>query len=258
MRIGWIGLGAMALGMERCAARTGHTVIGHTHGRAAQEALLTDGGSVSADLAMVVTDTDIVCINVFNEEQIGSVLCDDGVLARLSVGSTLIVHTTSPRPRASTAAGCARRRIRPRRRFQRLAAAGCRRRAHDAGGRYARIVCTRPTAARVSCFLLAPRRSARCGHATQAAQQAVVCRARASRRGRLSNCSLRGLRFTTRLRRANALRRCQPRARDPRCARHHRGKHRPAANRRRKGCGRRSIDVRFLAAVAHGFAAGDG
>jgi len=95
MRIGWIGLGAMGLGMARRAACAGHTVIGHTRGREAHKALLTDGGSLSSDLTTVVTDADVVCINVFNDEQVRSVLYDDGVLASLPAGSTLIVHTTS-------------------------------------------------------------------------------------------------------------------------------------------------------------------
>lgn len=94
MRIGWIGLGAMGLGMARCAARAGHDVVGHTRGRPEHQALVADGGRLSTELYEVAGPAEILCINLFNDEQVRSVLYDDGVLARLQPGAILVIHTT--------------------------------------------------------------------------------------------------------------------------------------------------------------------
>jgi 3-hydroxyisobutyrate dehydrogenase len=95
MRIGWIGLGAMGLGMARCAARAGHQVVGHTRGRPEHQALVSDGGALSRDLPAVVNGADIVCINVFNEHQARNILYGDRLLASLAPRATLVLHTTS-------------------------------------------------------------------------------------------------------------------------------------------------------------------
>ena len=94
MRVGWIGLGAMGLGMARCAARAGHQVTGHTRGRPEHQALAADGGRLSKRLDEIVGDADAVCINVFNDDQVRSVLYGDGALGKLRPGALLVVHTT--------------------------------------------------------------------------------------------------------------------------------------------------------------------
>ncbi|CAN7320300.1 NAD(P)-dependent oxidoreductase [Phenylobacterium sp. LjRoot219] len=94
MRIGWIGLGAMGLGMARCAARAGHEVTGHTRGRPEHQALVADGGRLSPDLDAVAASAEILCINVFNDEQVRGVLYDEGVLGKLQPGAMLVIHTT--------------------------------------------------------------------------------------------------------------------------------------------------------------------
>lgn len=94
MRIGWIGLGAMGLGMARCAARAGHEVLGHTRGAPAHQELVADGGRLSPDLHAVAAHAEVLCVNVFNDDQVRSVLYEDGVLAQLRPGVILVVHTT--------------------------------------------------------------------------------------------------------------------------------------------------------------------
>jgi 3-hydroxyisobutyrate dehydrogenase-like beta-hydroxyacid dehydrogenase len=95
MKIGWIGLGKMGLGMARCAARAGYEVVGHSRARPEHQALVTDGGSLTLDYPDIAGNSDVVCINVFNDEQVRSVCYDDGVLAQLKRGTVLVVHTTS-------------------------------------------------------------------------------------------------------------------------------------------------------------------
>ncbi len=94
MHVGWIGLGAMGLGMARCAARAGHQVVGHSRGRPEHRALLVDGGRLATDFGDVVRDCVVVCINVFNDEQVRNVLYDAGVLRQLKDNCVLVVHTT--------------------------------------------------------------------------------------------------------------------------------------------------------------------
>lgn len=94
MRIGWIGLGAMGLGMARCAARAGHQVVAHSRGRPEHQALLADGGRLSRNFEEVTAGAEIVCVNVFNDDQVRGVLYHDGVLAMLSSGTILVIHTT--------------------------------------------------------------------------------------------------------------------------------------------------------------------
>lgn len=94
MRVGWIGLGAMGLGMACCAARAGHQVTGHTRGRPEHQALAADGGQLSASLDEVAGQAEALCVNVFNDDQVRSVLYGDGVLGRLQPGALLVVHTT--------------------------------------------------------------------------------------------------------------------------------------------------------------------
>src|SRR6516162_630396 len=95
LSVGWIGLGAMGLGMARSAARAGHRVIGHTRGKPEHNRLVEEGGTLSPDLGMVVADADVVCINVFSAEQVREVLYGQRVLERLASGVVLILHTTS-------------------------------------------------------------------------------------------------------------------------------------------------------------------
>jgi len=94
MRIGWIGLGAMGLGMARCAARAGHEVVAHTRGRPEHQAVVDEGGRLSRNFEEVASGAEILCINVFNDQQVQSVLYDDGVLAMLRPDAILVVHTT--------------------------------------------------------------------------------------------------------------------------------------------------------------------
>lgn len=94
MRVGWIGLGMMGLGMARCAARAGHNVMGFTRGRPEHEALVGDGGRLSGDLAAVARHADVTCINVFDDDQLRQLLYADGLLSMLRPDTALVVHTT--------------------------------------------------------------------------------------------------------------------------------------------------------------------
>lgn len=93
MRVGWIGLGMMGLPMARNAARAGFSLIGHTRGREEQQALVADGGALTRD-AVACAAADILCLCLFDDAQVRSVLYEGGVLAAMRAGSVLVVHTT--------------------------------------------------------------------------------------------------------------------------------------------------------------------
>ena len=86
----------MGLGMARSAVRAGHLVTGHTRGNPEHARLAAEGGRLNEDVSAVVADKDVVCVNVFDANQVADVLYQNGVLARLAPGTVLILHTTSP------------------------------------------------------------------------------------------------------------------------------------------------------------------
>lgn len=106
MKVGWIGLGMMGLGMASCAARAGHRVIGHTRGNPAHAALTALGGELSPDMTAVAAASDVLCVNVFTDGQVGEVLYGAGVLKALRPGAVLVIHTTGD-PAVSQAAAAA-------------------------------------------------------------------------------------------------------------------------------------------------------
>jgi 2-hydroxy-3-oxopropionate reductase len=71
-------------------------VLGRTAEKRAAVAQL--GANAVADIADVTATADVVVICVFTDEQVRQVCLDDGLLATMSPGSALVVHTTgSPR-----------------------------------------------------------------------------------------------------------------------------------------------------------------
>ncbi|MDB5430253.1 MAG: 6-phosphogluconate dehydrogenase NAD-binding protein [Caulobacter sp.] len=94
MNVGWIGLGMMGLGMASCAARAGHRVVGHSRGNPDHAALKAAGGGLDADARAVAAGCEVLCINVFTDDQVRDVLYGQGVLESLSPGAVLAIHTT--------------------------------------------------------------------------------------------------------------------------------------------------------------------
>jgi 2-hydroxy-3-oxopropionate reductase len=72
------------------------TVLGRTAEKRAVVAEL--GASAVSETAEVTATADVVVICVFTDEQVREICLDDGLLATMSPGSALVVHTTgSPR-----------------------------------------------------------------------------------------------------------------------------------------------------------------
>jgi 3-hydroxyisobutyrate dehydrogenase-like beta-hydroxyacid dehydrogenase len=96
MKIGFIGAGRMGRPMVDRLTAAGHDVtilVRRPEARAAAEA---DGLTCAETVSAAVCNADAVCIVVLNDEQVRSVcLGDDGALAAMTPGATLIQHTTS-------------------------------------------------------------------------------------------------------------------------------------------------------------------
>ncbi|WP_304412515.1 NAD(P)-dependent oxidoreductase [Nocardia sp. BMG111209] len=94
MRLGFVGAGRMGRPMVDRLVQAGHDV--HVLGRSPESrtALADSGAVVHATLADVAADADVVLVCVFTDGQVRQVCVDDGLLAAMRPGATLVVHTT--------------------------------------------------------------------------------------------------------------------------------------------------------------------
>lgn len=97
MKVSFIGLGVMGYPMAAHLQQSGHqvTVFNRTRERAAQWVQQYNGRSGSTP-ELAARDADIVFVCVGNDDDVRSVvLGEDGALAGMSRGSTLVDHTTA-------------------------------------------------------------------------------------------------------------------------------------------------------------------
>ncbi|MBI1295047.1 NAD-binding protein [bacterium] len=95
--IGFIGLGAMGMGMARSLLRAGFTVRGFDVVPAAIANLEEAGGVGASSVAEAAVDADLLVVMVLNAEQVASVLFgEDGAAARLAAGAVVMVCSTVP------------------------------------------------------------------------------------------------------------------------------------------------------------------
>jgi 3-hydroxyisobutyrate dehydrogenase-like beta-hydroxyacid dehydrogenase len=95
--VGYVGLGIMGGPMARHLASAGHTVCVYNRTTAkAEEWVKTHGGSIALTPRQVAEQSDVVFMCVGNDDDVRSVVYgDDGVLAGMSKGKTLVDHTTA-------------------------------------------------------------------------------------------------------------------------------------------------------------------
>ncbi|BBX01449.1 6-phosphogluconate dehydrogenase [Mycolicibacterium moriokaense] len=103
-RVGFVGAGRMGGPMVSRLVEAGHEVraLGRTDEK--RRAVAELGAQPVAGLHDIARDADVLIVCVFTDEQVAQV-CSPGVLAAMSPGSTLVVHTTgSPRTVQTVAA----------------------------------------------------------------------------------------------------------------------------------------------------------
>lgn len=93
-RVGVIGAGRMGSPMVARLVGAGHdvTALGRTDEKRSAVAEL--GATAVAAVTDVASSADIVLVCVFTDEQVRRVCLDDGLVAAMSPGATLVVHTT--------------------------------------------------------------------------------------------------------------------------------------------------------------------
>jgi 2-hydroxy-3-oxopropionate reductase len=94
VRIGFIGAGRMGRPMVTRLIEAGHdvSVLGRTAEK--RSAIAQFGADAVADTAAVTAHADAMVVCVFTDEQVQQICLHEGLLATMSPGSTLVVHTT--------------------------------------------------------------------------------------------------------------------------------------------------------------------
>lgn len=96
-RIGFIGLGAMGMGMAKQLLGAGHAVTGFDLRADALDALVAAGGSKATSPAEAARGAELVILMVVSAEQVEDVLYGGGgVAAALDPGTTIVCSATVP------------------------------------------------------------------------------------------------------------------------------------------------------------------
>lgn len=94
MKVGWIGLGQMGRLMALRVLGAGHELLGHSRDFARHADVAAAGGVLTASMVETAQAAQVLCVNLFDDGQLGDVMIDGGVLAAMRPGSVLVVHTT--------------------------------------------------------------------------------------------------------------------------------------------------------------------
>jgi 3-hydroxyisobutyrate dehydrogenase-like beta-hydroxyacid dehydrogenase len=95
MRVGWIGLGQIGLPMALRVLANGHQVIAHSRRPTDHQHVVVGGGVLSSSLEPIVTGCDVLCINVFSEQQLRDILLGaDKVIETIPSETIVVIHST--------------------------------------------------------------------------------------------------------------------------------------------------------------------
>jgi len=94
-KIGFIGLGAMGIGMSKNLLNAGFPVCGYDINADSMTALIDAGGIAAANPGLVAADVSLLIVCVFGADQAEEVLYgENGAAERLPKGSTVVMCTT--------------------------------------------------------------------------------------------------------------------------------------------------------------------
>jgi 3-hydroxyisobutyrate dehydrogenase-like beta-hydroxyacid dehydrogenase len=92
--VGFIGLGAMGLGMARNLVAAGYDVLAYDLASQPQELLVSQGGRRARHTAQIGQECQRVMIMVVNGAQVEAVVCGDNGLLQTMSGGTIMVCST--------------------------------------------------------------------------------------------------------------------------------------------------------------------
>jgi 3-hydroxyisobutyrate dehydrogenase-like beta-hydroxyacid dehydrogenase len=97
--VGFVGVGQIGSGMAERLLGAGHPLTVHARRPEVRQRFAELGASVTSSLADVARGKAVVAVCVLTDDQVLDVaLGDDGLIAAMDPGSTLVIHTTgSPR-----------------------------------------------------------------------------------------------------------------------------------------------------------------
>ncbi len=93
MNIGWVGLGTIGTLMVKRLLAAGLPVTVYPRGGGLTE-VAANGAKQQPDYARLASDSDLLVLCVYDDDQVRSVLLDSGALAAMRPGSVLALHTT--------------------------------------------------------------------------------------------------------------------------------------------------------------------
>ena len=93
MNIGWVGLGTIGALMVKRLLAAGLPVTVYPRGGGLAE-VTGSGAKQQPDYARLASDSDLLVLCVYDDDQVRSVLLDNGALAAMQPGSVLALHTT--------------------------------------------------------------------------------------------------------------------------------------------------------------------
>jgi len=94
-KIGFIGLGAMGVGMTRNLLKAGYAVRGYDIDANATARLADAGGDAASSAAAAAADADMLIVCVFSADQAETALFgNDGAVSTLAAGATVVMSTT--------------------------------------------------------------------------------------------------------------------------------------------------------------------
>lgn len=97
MKIGWIGLGKIGTAMVLQLRAAGHAVTVYARGQGLGQARAA-GAAVADDYAAIASQSELLGLCLFHDDQVRDVLFGAGTLGALPAGAILMNHTTgSPR-----------------------------------------------------------------------------------------------------------------------------------------------------------------
>lgn len=94
MRVGWIGLGVIGKPMALSVLGGGHSLQGYARRPDEHDEIRRAGGQVTAALTQTAAGAELVCVNLFSEDQVREVVIAGGALAAMQPGAILAIHST--------------------------------------------------------------------------------------------------------------------------------------------------------------------
>jgi 3-hydroxyisobutyrate dehydrogenase len=93
MKVGWIGLGGIGKEMALRVLGAGHSLTSYDRGIGKAD-VAAGGGVMVSDYPAVAREAEVLCLCLFNDDQVRDVLLDQGALAAMQPGSVVAIHTT--------------------------------------------------------------------------------------------------------------------------------------------------------------------